>query len=93
MRGVACYAVAYDVSDDGERARVDKVLLGFGMRVQKSVFECRLSRAMRERLMQELQELKLATGHVLIYQVQANSPAIAIGCGAVRADTGMAFIV
>jgi len=34
------WMVAYDISDDGHRRRVDKILSGFGKRVQKSVFEC-----------------------------------------------------
>jgi len=37
------FAVCYDLSDDRERRRVDKLLTGFGFRVQKSVFECRLT--------------------------------------------------
>lgn len=35
--------VAYDIADDKRRARVAKVLLGFGDRVQYSVFCCALS--------------------------------------------------
>lgn len=32
--------IAFDVSDDKARARVCKALEAYGMRVQKSVFEC-----------------------------------------------------
>ena len=32
--------VSYDVVDDASRGRVAKVLLNYGRRVQKSVFEC-----------------------------------------------------
>ena len=34
------YVVAFDISDDKKRYRCAKVLKGFGVRVQKSVFEC-----------------------------------------------------
>lgn len=34
------YIVCYDISDDRTRYRVVKALKGFGVRVQKSVFQC-----------------------------------------------------
>lgn len=34
------YIVSYDIVDDKIRDRVSKVLKGYGIRVQKSVFEC-----------------------------------------------------
>ena len=37
------YLVCYDMVDTNRRNRVAKVLLGYGLRVQKSVFECVLS--------------------------------------------------
>ncbi len=33
--------ICFDIADDRMRSRVVKVLLGCGVRVQKSVFECR----------------------------------------------------
>ncbi|HWQ12857.1 MAG TPA: CRISPR-associated endonuclease Cas2 [Roseiflexaceae bacterium] len=48
------YVVAYDIPVDRRRARVAKVLEGFGQRVQGSVFECDLTdrqyAALRRRL-------------------------------------------
>ena len=35
MKGVADYAVVYDITSDAERGKVDRVLKGFGFRVQK----------------------------------------------------------
>ena len=35
--------VAYDISDDGRRARLYELLLGYGSPVQRSVFECDLT--------------------------------------------------
>jgi CRISPR-associated protein Cas2 len=37
------YLVCYDVVGDGRRVRVANLLKGYGLRVQKSVFECVLS--------------------------------------------------
>ena len=37
------YLVCYDVVKDTRRNRVAKLLKGYGLRVQKSVFECLLS--------------------------------------------------
>jgi CRISPR-associated protein Cas2 len=37
------YIIAYDIGDDRRRLRVAKFLEGWGRRVQKSVFECKLS--------------------------------------------------
>ncbi len=34
------YIVCYDISDNRTRYRVVKALKGFGVRIQKSVFEC-----------------------------------------------------
>jgi len=54
------YVVAYDISDHRLRARVARCLEGAGVRVQESVFECRLRdaemRAVVRRLRADLRE-------------------------------------
>ena len=45
------YVVAYDIADDRRRARVADLLLGFGDRVQYSVFEVDVSTRDLERLL------------------------------------------
>jgi len=74
MTASSDYTVVYDLSDDRERRRVDGVMKGWGFRVQKSVFECRLSRHERKRLAKELQSLGLETGAVRIYRVVGTEP-------------------
>jgi len=37
------YMVCYDISDDGRRRGVQKILEGYGERVQYSVFDCDIS--------------------------------------------------
>ena len=88
------YVVAYDVADDGEREKVAKILQGFGDRVQKSVFECRLTVAMRNRLAARLENLELATGGVLLYRVHDHSRTIAIGdCPGYAAEEPFAHVL
>ena len=57
------FAVCYDVSNDRERYRVDKLLKGYGFRVQKSVFECRLNTAARQLFAAGLAVLGFALSH------------------------------
>ena len=87
------YVAVYDVTDDVERARVDRALLGYGFRVQKSVFECRLTRSTRERLLAELTGLDLQTGHVLVYRLQHGSKPVGIGQVPEKVDDEFAFFV
>lgn len=42
--------VAYDISDDKRRARAAKILLGFGARVEASVYELWLTSVQIERM-------------------------------------------
>jgi len=39
------YLICYDISERKTRYRIEKALLGYGERVQYSVFECKLSPA------------------------------------------------
>ena len=60
------YVISYDISIDRRRARVAKLLEGFGQRVQRSVFECDLTErqyAVLERKLRRL--LKQAEGDSL----------------------------
>ena len=70
-RQAPLFAICYDLSCAHERRRVDRLLTGFGFRVQKSVFECRLTPSACSRLEHDLRSLSLATGHVRIYHVHA----------------------
>ena len=73
------YIIVYDISDQRERNRVSKVLAGYGQRVQESVFECRLSVGMRERLKKKLEKLEVETGFILVYRLYDNAKRSAIG--------------
>jgi CRISPR-associated protein Cas2 len=90
---VQCFAVAYDLSDDRERARVDRVLKGWGHRVQKSVFMVRVPRRGVERLKTELERLDLKSGSVLFFRLQGHVPVLSIGREFVDRDAEIAYVV
>lgn len=48
------YMVCYDISDDGRRRDVQKILEGYGKRVQYSVFDCDISDIQYRTLRDEL---------------------------------------
>lgn len=94
MKGVADYAVVYDISSDRERAKVDKVLKGFGFRIQKSVFECRLDRKGRNRLIERLERLNIKTGFIKVYRLEYSSKDCVIGEKKKKdIDDGHAFVI
>ena len=49
--------VAYDVADDRRRARLRKLLLGYGVPVQESVVECDLTPEQAQELRQRAAEV------------------------------------
>ena len=87
------YAVCYDISDDHERGRVAKTLKAFGFRVQKSVFECRLTRADKGRVLATLQRLGLRTGHVRFYRVYGGAERSVIGPPPTGPDDGFTYAI
>jgi CRISPR-associated protein Cas2 len=48
------YLVCYDIGDDRRRYQVAKLLKGYGLRVQQSVFECALDDRQYEFLQKKL---------------------------------------
>lgn len=94
MRGIYDYAVVYDISCDRERSRIDRVLKNFGFRIQKSVFECRLTRKGRDELIGKLEELDVQTGFIKLYRLEYASKKLTIGVQEKKGiDEGHAFIV
>lgn len=60
------YWVAYDVSDDRERARVERCIARYGQRLQKSVFVCVLDARRHAQLLGELESLRCRSGFVAL---------------------------
>lgn len=85
------YVFAYDISLNTERNRVDKVLKEYGFRVQKSVFECMLSEADRDKLLKRLHELDLKSGFVKVYKQEYSFKAQVAGAAPEIYETGCAY--
>ena len=81
MKGIADYAVVYDISSDKERNKVDKLLKSFGFRIQKSVFECRLDKKGKSDLIEKLEGLDVQTGFIKVYKLEYQSKNDIIGKG------------
>jgi CRISPR-associated protein Cas2 len=60
------YIVAYDISDDSQRLKVASLLAGYGVRIQQSVFDCRLEVDELEAVLQEA-GTRLAPGYDRIH--------------------------
>jgi CRISPR-associated protein Cas2 len=75
----SAYVAVYDVSDDRERDRLATVLEGFGMRVQFSAFELRLTPATRQTLLRRVEDLRLKTGFVYLYRRGGSHDRAAVG--------------
>ncbi|HHU31856.1 MAG TPA: CRISPR-associated endonuclease Cas2 [Clostridia bacterium] len=65
--------VIYDIIDDKRRAAFAKYLQGFGVRVQKSAFECILSGAKYEKLIKGIPKLIAAEDLVRVYKLTGNA--------------------
>jgi len=59
------FLLCYDVSDNRERLKVEKIASRFGLRVQKSIFWCAQPKDSQE-LQDALGHLHLQTGSVLL---------------------------
>lgn len=79
------FVACYDISDNRERRRLDKLLCGYGFRTQKSVFECHLGKSQKQQLVAAVERLALRSGQLRLYRVYADAGAQAIG-KAVKSD-------
>ncbi len=93
MKQAAEFTVCYDLSDDKERAAVSKILCGYGFRVQKSVFECKLTRADQGNLLRGLQRLGLQSGSVKLYRVYGGARHPVIGQPQVDPDEDHVYVL
>ena len=48
------YVVSYDIVSDRTRRKVSKILEGYGVRIQYSVFECRLNEKRFQKMYQDI---------------------------------------
>jgi CRISPR-associated protein Cas2 len=90
------YLVCYDVVSDRRRNRVANLLKGYGLRVQKSVFECVLNASQYEMLNQKLKKcLKKNEDQVRFYPMSGHTrdKVLILGMQPLREVDDVAFIV
>jgi len=62
--------ITYDITDDRRRDRVASELLNYGMRVQKSVFECYLDEEEFRKLKENLEiMIDITSDHIRYYHL------------------------
>ncbi len=64
--------VSYDISDDGKRGRVARLLEDYGQRVQYSVFECRLEDRTLDEMLGKLKPFGEGSDSIRVYQICEN---------------------
>ena len=79
MAKPAKYIAVYDVTDDDERLRLAKVVEGFGIRVQKSAFECYLTKGARSQFERRVNELGIKSGYLFLYHLDSKGKRLAMG--------------
>lgn len=78
------YVIAYDVSDDGDRARIAALLAAWGDRIQRSVFECTLAS-------DELDALQAAIGRLVdVHRDSVHFVPVCAACDGARRLLGQA---
>lgn len=76
------YLICYDIVADSRRNRVAKLLLRYGLRVQKSVFECVLTPKQQEQLLTALNRIIAPKeDRVRLYPISDRSREMAIVLG------------
>ena len=66
------YLVCYDIVSDYRRNKVSQLLEGYGMRVQRSVFECVLSDSQYKLIVQEIRRrIDLKSDQVGLYPLSS----------------------
>lgn len=87
MSKPSLFVVAYDVTEDKRRGRVRKLLREYGEPVQRSVFEARLTRRERERLLARAERLvDLTTDSLVLYPIAPRSEAGIVALGQPRPE-------
>lgn len=90
------YLVAYDIADKRRLRRVAKLMERFGVRVQKSVFECALPPAAVAQMVDGATKLiDPDVDGIRIYPLQANSlqKLTLLGFGPVLPQPGLSIVV
>lgn len=64
--------IVYDISDDKRRTRMAKFLNGYGLRVQRSCFECILDITLYKKLINEIEKYISDDDLLRVYRLTGN---------------------
>ncbi len=64
--------VIYDITDDKRRSKIAKFLNGYGLRVQRSCFECILDFALYQKLISEIEKYISEEDLLRVYRLTGN---------------------
>ena len=71
--------VIYDIIENKQRLRMAKLLNSYGMRVQKSAFEARLTKSQYERMLHAIKSLVKDEDNVRIYKLYSYEEILTFG--------------
>lgn len=89
----ALWLIAYDISSNRERSRVERVLRDWGFRIQKSVWLVATGRGGIKALVREIERISLLTGQVLLLRLMLGAAPLAVGRPFEDPDSGVAYVV
>ena len=61
--------VIYDIIDNKRRLKLSKLLQGYGKRVQRSSFECQLTRRQYDKMIGEISKFRDPTDLIRVYRI------------------------
>ena len=93
MGAAGHYLVAYDISDNRERLRVERCVSRYGRRIQKSVFYCVLDAPHLSRLQGDLEVITCRTGFTLVVALARPARVLSFGTESNPLAENWAFIV
>jgi CRISPR-associated protein Cas2 len=67
MNHIKHYLICYDITSNKRRYRLDKLLAGFGERIQLSIYECRLTQGEVQQLVAQMKGLIADEDNILVY--------------------------
>lgn len=71
--------IVYDIVENRKRARLAKLLEGYGFRIQKSAFEAFLKPQKYEKLIQELKRFESKGDSIRLYIIRGRGEVVAFG--------------
>lgn len=78
--------IIYDIIDNKKRLKLAKFLQGYGVRVQKSAFEAKLTRKQYEKLLQKIPSYCTDEDTVRVYKIIGKSQVTAFGINEIRPE-------